>query len=41
MMMQRYNKLVGRITKLTNDLRKLPEDDPFRIKMTDALLEKL
>lgn len=38
---QKYNKLVGRITKLTNDLRKLPEDDPFRIKMTDALLEKL
>ncbi|EKX72802.1 40S ribosomal protein S4, putative [Theileria equi strain WA] len=37
----KYNKLVGNITKLTNELRKLPEDDPFRIKMTDALLEKL
>ncbi|BAM41162.1 U3 small nucleolar ribonucleoprotein/40S ribosomal protein S4-like [Theileria orientalis strain Shintoku] len=37
----KYNKLVGYITKLTSDLRKLPEDDPFRIKMTDDLLEKL
>ncbi|GFE55500.1 U3 small nucleolar ribonucleoprotein IMP3 [Babesia ovis] len=36
----KYNKLVGRITKLVSELRKLPEDDSFRIKMTDALLEK-
>ncbi|EDO05820.2 putative U3 small nnucleolar ribonucleoprotein IMP3 [Babesia bovis T2Bo] len=37
----KYNKLVGRITKLVSELRKLPEDDSFRIKMTDNLMEKL
>ncbi|KAK2196205.1 bifunctional Ribosomal protein S4-S9 [Babesia duncani] len=37
----KYNKLVGRITRLANELRKLPADDSFRIKMTDELLEKL
>jgi len=37
----KYNKLCGAITKLVARLRKLPETDPFRIEMTDKLLEKL
>ncbi|KAJ4457646.1 putative U3 small nucleolar ribonucleoprotein IMP3 [Paratrimastix pyriformis] len=37
----KYNKLCGAITKLVARLRKLPENDPFRIEMTDKLLEKL
>ncbi|KAL8269429.1 hypothetical protein Esti_006667 [Eimeria stiedai] len=37
----RYNKLCGLITKLASGLRKLPADDPFRLKMTQLLLDKL
>ncbi|PHJ25216.1 u3 small nucleolar ribonucleoprotein [Cystoisospora suis] len=37
----KYNKLCGVITKLTAKLRKLPDDDSFRIKMTELLLDKL
>ncbi|KAL8439685.1 hypothetical protein Efla_004805 [Eimeria flavescens] len=36
-----YNKLCGLITKLVAGLRKLPPDDPFRLKMTQLLLDKL
>ncbi|KFG29235.1 putative 40S ribosomal protein S4, partial [Toxoplasma gondii ARI] len=36
-----YNKLCGVITKLTSELRRLPEDDAFRVKMTELLLDKL
>ncbi|CBZ49886.1 putative U3 small nucleolar ribonucleoprotein protein IMP3 [Neospora caninum Liverpool] len=38
---QKYNKLCGVVTKLTSELRKLPEDDAFRVKMTELLLDKL
>eukprot|EP00392_Amoebophrya_sp_AT5.2_P016101 g16344.t1 len=38
---QKYNKIAGMITKLTAQLRKLPDDDPERINMTELLLEKL
>ena len=37
----RYNKLVGHITKLTQQLKTYNERDPFRIEMTDKLLKKL
>jgi len=38
---QKYNRLVGHTTKLANALRKLDTMDPYRIKMTEQLLEKL
>ncbi|CRG94809.1 U3 small nucleolar ribonucleoprotein protein IMP3, putative [Plasmodium gallinaceum] len=37
----KYNKICGYITKLVSKLRLLPENDEFRIKMTDELLDKL
>ena len=37
----RYNKLVGHITKLSNDLKTYSERDPFRIETTGNLLKKL
>ncbi|CAD7967035.1 unnamed protein product [Amoebophrya sp. A25] len=37
----KYNKLIGMITRLTAQLRKLPADDADRIRMTELLLEKL
>jgi hypothetical protein len=37
----RYNKLAGMIKKLTTKLSKLDPKDPFRIRMTDLLMEKL
>lgn len=37
----KYNKLCGYITKLVSQLRMLPDDDAFRIKMTEELLNKL
>eukprot|EP01017_Pseudomicrothorax_dubius_P040823 TRINITY_DN6457_c0_g1_i3.p1 TRINITY_DN6457_c0_g1~~TRINITY_DN6457_c0_g1_i3.p1 ORF type:complete len:199 (-),score=57.66 TRINITY_DN6457_c0_g1_i3:35-631(-) len=37
----RYNKLCGVVTKMVNKLKQLKQDDLFRIKMTEQLLEKL
>ena len=37
----RYNKLAGMATRLVAKLKELPADDPFRIKVTDQMLEKL
>ena len=37
----KYNKLVGELTALTAALKKRSSQDPFRIKVTTALLEKL
>ena len=36
-----YNRICGLVTKLTAKLKTLKADDPFRIAMTDQLLEKL
>lgn len=36
-----YNKIRGMINKLSAKLKTLKADDPFRIAMTDQLLEKL
>lgn len=36
-----YNKLCGKIRSLANHLSLLDPNEPFRIKMTDELLEKL
>mmetsp|Transcript_4039 Transcript_4039/g.6069 ORF Transcript_4039/g.6069 Transcript_4039/m.6069 type:complete len:182 (-) Transcript_4039:269-814(-) len=36
-----YNRICGLITKLSNKLKTLKPDDPFRIAMTEQLLEKL
>jgi hypothetical protein len=33
--------MCGLVTKLVTTLRKLKPDDPYRIKMTEILLEKL
>ncbi|GAQ90652.1 Alpha-L RNA-binding motif/Ribosomal protein S4 family protein [Klebsormidium nitens] len=38
---KKYNKLCGMVTKLTSILKKLDPQDPFRIELTDQLLEKL
>eukprot|EP00249_Psilotum_nudum_P007192 c20382_g1_i1 orf=356-904(+) len=38
---KKYNKLCGMVTKLTNILKQLDPKDPFRIQMTEQLLEKL
>jgi U3 small nucleolar ribonucleoprotein protein IMP3 len=40
-LLYRYNKLCGMVTKLTSILKKLDPQDPFRIELTDQLLEKL
>ncbi|GJP46815.1 hypothetical protein CLOM_g9644 [Closterium sp. NIES-68] len=37
----KYNRLCGKITKLTTLLKKLDPTDPFRIEMTDQLINKL
>lgn len=37
----KYNKICGLITKLVAQLRTLPEDDPFRLNMTERLCKKL
>ena len=36
-----YNKVAGLVTALINKLKQLPPDDPFRIKATEQLLDKL
>ncbi len=33
--------MVGEITKLASELKHLSNEDPFRSKMTDQLLDKL
>ncbi|KAI9916818.1 hypothetical protein PsorP6_016923 [Peronosclerospora sorghi] len=37
----KYNRLVGHISRVVARLKKRPADDPFRVKTTTALLEKL
>jgi U3 small nucleolar ribonucleoprotein protein IMP3 len=37
----RYNKVIGQIQKMVAFLRKLPSSDPDRIRMSEALLDKL
>jgi U3 small nucleolar ribonucleoprotein protein IMP3 len=37
----KYNKLCGMVTKLVSIIKKLDPKDPFRIEMTETLLEKL
>lgn len=36
-----YNRICGMITKLSAKLKTLKADDPFRIAMTDQLLQKM
>eukprot|EP00804_Cyclotella_cryptica_P012015 CCRYP_004473-RA/>CCRYP_004473-RA protein AED:0.28 eAED:0.28 QI:162/1/1/1/1/1/2/1477/181 len=36
-----YTHICGMVTKLSNKLKTLKPDDPFRIAMTDQLLDKL
>uniref|UniRef100_A0A7S1VV42 U3 small nucleolar ribonucleoprotein protein IMP3 n=1 Tax=Grammatophora oceanica TaxID=210454 RepID=A0A7S1VV42_9STRA len=36
-----YNRICGMVTKLAAKLKTLKQDDPFRIAMTDQLLQKL
>ncbi|EFJ05118.1 hypothetical protein SELMODRAFT_236819 [Selaginella moellendorffii] len=36
-----YNRICGMVSKLTSILKKLDPKDPFRIQMTDQLLDKL
>lgn len=36
-----YNKICGLVTALISKVKQLPMDDPFRIKVTEQLLEKL
>ncbi|KAI5067104.1 hypothetical protein GOP47_0017632 [Adiantum capillus-veneris] len=38
---KKYNNICGMVTKLVNMVKKLDSSDPFRIKMTEQLLEKL
>jgi hypothetical protein len=37
----RYNKICGEVTKLTAKLKELDSTDPYRIEMTEKLLDKL
>ena len=37
----KYNRLVGKVHELAYKLKKLPQNDPFRIGTTDKLLQKL
>ncbi len=36
-----YNKITGMVTKLVHTLSKMEPDDPTRIQLTDALLQKM
>jgi len=38
---ERYNKICGLVTSLFCKIKMLDEKDPFRIKVTEQLLEKL
>ena len=35
-----YNRLLGKIHSFTNQLAKLPQDDEFRIRITEQLVQK-
>lgn len=37
----KYNKIVGKVTKLVSKLKDLPGHDEYRIKKTEAMLDKL
>lgn len=37
----KYNKICGLITSLVSKLKLIKNDDPFRIKLTEQILEKL
>eukprot|EP00128_Syssomonas_multiformis_P015584 Colp12_sorted_trinity150504_noHs@19893 len=37
----KYNKLCGHVKSITTKISKLDSKDPFRVEMTDLLLEKL
>lgn len=37
----RYNKIVGQVSKMVSILRKMPPSDAERIRMSEALLDKL
>lgn len=37
----RYNKLCGVVTKMTSMLRTLPQNDKFRIKVTEQLADRM
>lgn len=37
----KYNKMCGMVTKLVNIIKKLDAKDPFRVEMTDHLLDRL
>ena len=37
----KYNKVVGLVSKLVARIKKRKQDDPFRIKITEDLLNKL
>lgn len=36
-----YNKICGMVTSIISKVKMLPMDDPFRIKVTEQLLERL
>lgn len=38
---KKYSSLCGMVTKLANILKQVDPKDPFRVEMTDRLLEKL
>eukprot|EP00899_Mesostigma_viride_P004703 jgi/Mesvir1/14233/Mv09674-RA.1 len=38
---KKYNKLCGMITKLVNLIKKLDPKDPYRVEMTEQILNKL
>jgi len=38
---KKYSSLCGMVTKLVNILKQVDPKDPFRVEMTDRLLEKL
>jgi U3 small nucleolar ribonucleoprotein protein IMP3 len=37
----KYNKMCGMVTKLVNIIKKLDPKDPFRVEMTENLLDRL
>lgn len=38
---EKYNKVCGLITQLISKLKQLATDNPFRLKITEQLLDKL
>eukprot|EP01048_Picozoa_sp_COSAG05_P031686 COSAG05_NODE_11708_length_500_cov_1.411471_1_plen_83_part_10 len=37
----KYNKIVGHVTELVRRLKAIDQTDPFRMNLTDQLLDKL